>query len=312
MLVAAIRNGSPTAIEVPDDLTIGYPIEVQSGGIVISQWFGVISVTGSIHQGLDIVCGNIPAKAVADGVVASTYPYGRDVPGLQSDGSPGGYGNTVLTRHESPGGWPFWSYECHLLAGSIRVEAGDVVRKGDVLGITDSTGVSSGNHMHFELRSDTVYPTRFNPWPFFNRIVAPPPPPPPEDIFNMLTPEGKAFAESVFNSPARRENLAYALALCEALEAAKPGATAALVGSSIVTLGPDGRKAVELDGRALAEIHLAKEVDPVTHEEEWVAPVIDSLVLQRVREQRQWLKAQGFTGDAAGAEPPAPGNPPQP
>lgn len=302
MLVLAVRNEQRFEIEVPDDLTIRYPV---NGPIVISQGFGIRSITGNIHKGVDIVVGQVPCLNVANGDVLSTYPYGYDAPGLVSDGSPGGYGNTVLVHHRTPSGWHYWSYHCHLLPGSIRVEEGDVVTLGQQIGITDTTGISTGNHEHFELRSDTLYPTRFDPMPFFNRDVIKP----PEDIFDMLDAAGKEAAEAIFNDPKKVKYLQYAIELCQALEDAKPGATPLVVGSSLVTLGPDGRKATELDGRALGEIHKAKKIDPVTHQQVWDELVLDSLVLQRVREQRQWLAANPV---GVGTEPPSPGTPPTP
>lgn len=304
MNVAAIREGArlPGGIAVPDDLSIAYPV---SPPIYISQAFGVVSITGILHQGVDIVVGNVPTLAVHAGDIVSIYPYGRDVPGLGSDGSPGGYGNTVLVEHVTPSGWRFRTYHCHLLPETITVHAGDHVVEGQLLGVTDTTGISTGNHEHFELRLDDIWPTRLDPMPVFNRVIQPD----PEDLFAMLNDEGKALAEAIFNDPDSRANLVYALAVMRALGIAKPGAPAMLVGGSLVTLGPDGRKATELDGRALAEIHRAKQMNPTTHEEEWDEAVLDSLVLQRIRTQRQWLAAQGQAG---GTEPPAPGSPPQP
>ena len=43
---------------------------------------------------------------------------------------------------------------------SRSVSVGDYVNQGDVLGITGSTGISSGPHLHFEI---TENGTRVNP-----------------------------------------------------------------------------------------------------------------------------------------------------
>lgn len=125
----------------------------------------------------------------------------------------------------------------------------------------------------------------------------------------MLTAAGKEAAEAIFNDPDKVKFVNFAIELCQALEAAKPNASPVVIGSSLVTLGPDGRKAAELDGRALGEIHKAKKIDPSSHQQVWDEVVLDSLVLQRVREQRQWIAANPV---GAGSEPPAPGTPPQP
>ena len=39
----------------------------------------------------------------------------------------------------------------HLVPGSVRVRAGDHVRRGQVLGLLGSSGNSSGPHLHFQL-----------------------------------------------------------------------------------------------------------------------------------------------------------------
>ena len=51
-----------------------------------------------------------------------------------------GSGNTTLYAHMS----------------SRSVSVGDVVEQGDVIGITGSTGISSGPHLHFEITENGV------------------------------------------------------------------------------------------------------------------------------------------------------------
>ncbi len=63
----------------------------------------------------------------------------------------GSYGNAVIIDH---GGG------IHTLYGhssKLLVSEGDVVNKGDVVALVGSTGRSTGNHLHFEVRENGVY-----------------------------------------------------------------------------------------------------------------------------------------------------------
>ena len=63
-----------------------------------------------------------------------------------------GSGNTTLYAHMS----------------SRKVSVGDYVAQGDVLGITGSTGISSGPHLHFEI---TENGNRVNPLNYLTGYV---------------------------------------------------------------------------------------------------------------------------------------------
>ena len=43
---------------------------------------------------------------------------------------------------------------CHLRSGTIRVKVGQKIKAGDILGGVGSTGYSTGNHLHLEIRKD--------------------------------------------------------------------------------------------------------------------------------------------------------------
>lgn len=59
----------------------------------------------------------------------------------------------------------FKSLYAHLKAGSFRVKAGQIVRVGDILALSDNTGASTGTHLHFGLKP--VYPGEQD-WQWFN------------------------------------------------------------------------------------------------------------------------------------------------
>ncbi len=86
------------------------------------------------HTGEDFAVPiGTPARAVSRGVVVFT-------------GWDGGYGNLIRIRHAHG----VESWYGHLSA--IKVHVGQHVRKGAVIGLTGSTGNSTGPHLHLEIR----------------------------------------------------------------------------------------------------------------------------------------------------------------
>lgn len=60
-----------------------------------------------------------------------------------------GYGNLVIVEN---GGYK--TYYAHL--SSIPVKVGQVVKEGDVIGLSGNTGNSTGPHLHYEIRKNGV------------------------------------------------------------------------------------------------------------------------------------------------------------
>ena len=104
----------------------------------IESGFGlrVHPITGKtrMHNGLDMH-GNAgdPIRAAANGKVILA-------------GAKGGYGNTVMIDHGG-GMVTLYAHQSKLL-----VKEGQRVNAGDVIGLIGSTGVSTGPHLHFEVR----------------------------------------------------------------------------------------------------------------------------------------------------------------
>lgn len=78
-------------------------------------------------------------------------PYGTDVYAASDgkvvvSGVNGGYGNCVIIEH-SAGLQTLYGHNSEL-----TVKVGDTVKKGDVIAKVGSTGNSTGNHVHFEVR----------------------------------------------------------------------------------------------------------------------------------------------------------------
>jgi murein DD-endopeptidase MepM/ murein hydrolase activator NlpD len=106
------------------------------------------------HTGIDLAVPlGTPVFAAADGVVVLARPM-TDAAGLLV-----GYGNYVIIQHDAG----LKTLYGHLLA--IGVKEGDVVHRGQLIGLVGSTGNSTGPHTHFEVRVDNspVDPTQMLP-----------------------------------------------------------------------------------------------------------------------------------------------------
>jgi len=80
----------------------------------------------------------------------------------------GGYGNYVKLSHVD-GSKKYHTYYAHL--SSASVSAGQKVKAGTVIGLSDNTGASTGPHLHFGLRIDGENPPfkgYVDPMPFFS------------------------------------------------------------------------------------------------------------------------------------------------
>jgi hypothetical protein len=107
--------------------------------------------TGDGTRNEDYFAFGAELLAVADGTVA----FVRD--GLPEDipneppttvHQPLDYGGNEVVLELEPGIYAFYA---HLQPGSIRVQIGETVTKGQVLGLLGNTGNSTGPHLHFQL-----------------------------------------------------------------------------------------------------------------------------------------------------------------
>lgn len=116
--------------------------------------YGVGWRWGAYHKGIDIWSNGIRGAnicAAASGTVilvsnTCTHDYGKNY----SCGCGGGYGNYCIIDH----GNGYWTLYGH--SQGITVKQGQHVEKGDVLGPIGSTGHSTGDHLHFEVRLNGV------------------------------------------------------------------------------------------------------------------------------------------------------------
>jgi len=99
----------------------------------------------AMHEGVDfVVPQGTPIHAAASGIVvyAAMHPQFGNL--VEID-----HGNDILTRYAH--------------ASKLLVEVGQVVKRGQLLSLVGSTGRSTGNHLHFEVRFKGLAqnPTRF-------------------------------------------------------------------------------------------------------------------------------------------------------
>ena len=103
-----------------------------------SRWYG------SGPKGVDIcAAAGTPIYASAGGTVTKA--------GYNKAGAGTGYGYSVIISHS--GGYT--TVYAHCL--SLVVHSGQTVRQGQLIGYVGSTGRSSGNHCHFEIRRNGSY-----------------------------------------------------------------------------------------------------------------------------------------------------------
>jgi len=120
-----------------------YPVK----NVVISQKYGVKSKRYKIgyHDGVDFACKTgTPVYAARRGVIASAN-WGAD------------YGKHIVQRRTFPVGT-----KNHLIYANLSkvfVQPGDKITKGQLIGLSGSTGNSTAPHLHFGERDGARWST---------------------------------------------------------------------------------------------------------------------------------------------------------
>ncbi len=110
-------------------------------GSVLTSSFGYrtapIAGASTYHKGVDLGTGeyHIPTYAVQEGTVVYA-------------GEGGAEGNYIVISHENGLVTKYMHHD------KIYVETGDEVEKGQQIGLSGSTGNSTGNHLHFQVEQD--------------------------------------------------------------------------------------------------------------------------------------------------------------
>ena len=125
--------------------SFAWPVSCTYITSVVGYRYHPISGVWKYHSGMDIGC------QYGDAVWAS------DSGTVILAGVNGGYGNCIMIDH----GNGYYTLYGHL--SSIGVSVGQAVSKGEYIGAVGSTGVSTGPHLHFEIR-DGSGALDFNGW----------------------------------------------------------------------------------------------------------------------------------------------------
>ncbi|ERK73489.1 peptidase, M23 family [Leifsonia aquatica ATCC 14665] len=126
-------------------------------GVPISSWFGPREAptagASTNHLGVDFTPGEgVPIQIIADGVVREVVL-----------GDNGGCGVNVTIDHMINGALVSSKY-CHMQRGSVQVQAGQIVKVADIVGKVGNTGVSTGAHLHLEIRLNGTEPVDPYAW----------------------------------------------------------------------------------------------------------------------------------------------------
>lgn len=141
-------------IEDFKDIPNGFPLKGTLDFIITSGFntrYHPIEKKYKFHKGIDIAA-NIGTLVVstADGVIERVKF------------SEGGYGRSIIVNHN----YGFKTLYGHLAI--ILVEERQHVKKGDIIGMVGSTGKSTGNHLHYEIRKNENH---LDPGPFISNFT---------------------------------------------------------------------------------------------------------------------------------------------
>ena len=125
------------------------------------RYGGVFFAPNIVHTGVDIDAEEgTPILAAGSGtVVSADWGLFSEIPGNVTDP----YGMAVVLRHDfGYKGQTLYTVYAHM--SEIIAVVGQHVETGDVLGLVGDTGVTTGPHLHFEVRmGDNTFFKTYNP-----------------------------------------------------------------------------------------------------------------------------------------------------
>ena len=176
-------------------------VPINNGNIKITSYYGNRQyyyqgkLIKDFHNGIDLVpspCNNNEILAFADGIVTS----------VQKTGVQYGTGCYVRLKHNNG----LYSLYYHLKSGSVCVNVGDKVVKGQKLGIIGTTGQSTGIHLHFQIDKGSSN-TSINPYDYLFNVKEFMPDTPQEDLSRYSDEElAKMVWQGKFGNGEERKN----------------------------------------------------------------------------------------------------------
>jgi murein DD-endopeptidase MepM/ murein hydrolase activator NlpD len=153
----------PWAVSAYDHFYFARPIAADNVNWPLAEYRygGVFFAPNIVHTGVDIDAEEgAPILAAGPGtVVSADWGLFSEIPGNVTDP----YGMAVVLRHDfGYQGQTLYTVYAHM--SEIIAVMGQHVESGDVLGLVGDTGVTTGPHLHFEVRlGDNTFYRTYNP-----------------------------------------------------------------------------------------------------------------------------------------------------
>jgi murein DD-endopeptidase MepM/ murein hydrolase activator NlpD len=153
----------PWAVSAYDHFYFARPIAADHVNWPLAEYRygGVFFAPNIVHTGVDIDAEEgTPILAAGPGtVISADWGLYTEAPGNINDP----YGQAVVIRHDfGYKGQSLYTIYAHMSA--ISTVIGQHVETGDVLGLVGDTGVTTGPHLHFEVRvGGSTFFTTYNP-----------------------------------------------------------------------------------------------------------------------------------------------------
>ncbi|MEW1631658.1 LysM peptidoglycan-binding domain-containing M23 family metallopeptidase [Streptomyces sp. NPDC089173] len=142
---AAAESGASTQSGSSQSTGSGWTAPLDNANVTTQYRASGSSWSSGYHTGSDFqAASGTPVKAIGPGTVVSA-------------GWSGSYGNEVVIQHEDG------MYSQYAHQSSLSVSAGQTVTGGQQIGLSGSTGNSTGPHLHFEVRTGPSYGSDVDP-----------------------------------------------------------------------------------------------------------------------------------------------------